>query len=413
MATATEPIEEIKDRVEMLTLDVARGEVEAGVNLIDVREPHEWAESHLEAATHVPQGELPERLDEVAPDTAERVVLYCRTDNRSARAADMMRGRGYENVAVIQGGITAWEEAGLPLVYAKGLTPEQRNRYSRHTLLPEVGVDGQLKLLSSKVLLLGAGGLGSPTALYLAAAGVGTIGIVDDDVVDASNLQRQVIHTTDRVGVAKTASAKAAIEALNPDVNVIEHNLRLDAGNILELIEPYDVIVDGADNFPTRYLLNDASVRLRKPVVSASILGFEGQISTFVPRSAKPNSAVVEAADSEGPCYRCLYPTPPPPELAPSCGANGVLGVMAGLMGLLQANEVVKLVAGIGETLQGRLLLYDSLATSFTELKVRRDPGCPICGDDAPEIAPEDMGRFPDYELFCGAPAREPSPAAA
>jgi sulfur-carrier protein adenylyltransferase/sulfurtransferase len=399
MATATEPIEEIKDRVEMLTLDVARGEVEAGVNLIDVREPHEWAESHLEAATHVPQGELPERLDEVAPDTAERVVLYCRTDNRSARAADMMRGRGYENVAVIQGGITAWEEAGLPLVYAKGLTPEQRNRYSRHTLLPEVGVEGQLKLLSSKVLLLGAGGLGSPTALYLAAAGVGTIGIVDDDVVDASNLQRQVIHTTDRVGVAKTASAKAAIEALNPDVNVIEHNLRLDAGNILELIEPYDVIVDGADNFPTRYLLNDASVRLRKPVVSASILGFEGQISTFVPY--------------DGPCYRCLYPTPPPPELAPSCGANGVLGVMAGLMGLLQANEVVKLVAGIGETLQGRLLLYDSLATSFTELKVRRDPGCPICGDDAPEIAPEDMGRFPDYELFCGAPAREPSPAAA
>jgi sulfur-carrier protein adenylyltransferase/sulfurtransferase len=399
MATATEPIEEIKDRVEMLTLDVARGEVEAGVNLIDVREPHEWAESHLEAATHVPQGELPERLDEVAPDTAERVVLYCRTDNRSARAADMMRGRGYENVAVIQGGITAWEEAGLPLVYAKGLTPEQRNRYSRHTLLPEVGVDGQLKLLSSKVLLLGAGGLGSPTALYLAAAGVGTIGIVDDDVVDASNLQRQVIHTTDRVGVAKTASAKAAIEALNPDVNVIEHNLRLDAGNILELIEPYDVIVDGADNFPTRYLLNDASVRLGKPVVSASILGFEGQISTFVPY--------------DGPCYRCLYPTPPPPELAPSCGANGVLGVMAGLMGLLQANEVVKLVAGIGEALQGRLLLYDSLATSFTELKVRRDPGCPICGDDAPEIAPEDMGRFPDYELFCGAPAREPSPAAA
>ena len=413
MTTATDPIEEIKQRVEMLTLEAARSEIDAGVNLIDVREPHEWDEAHLEAATHVPQGELAERLDDVAPDTGERVVLYCRTDNRSARSADLMRELGYENVAVIQGGITAWEEAGLPLVYAKGLTPEQRMRYSRHTLLPEVGVEGQLKLLNSKVLLLGAGGLGSPTALYLAAAGVGTLGIVDDDVVDASNLQRQVIHTTDRVGVPKTASAKAAIEALNPDVRVVEHNLRLDASNILDLIEPYDVIVDGADNFPTRYLLNDASVRLGKPVVSASILGFEGQISTFVPRSAKPSPTAAPAADSEGPCYRCLYPTPPPPELAPSCGANGVLGVMAGLMGLLQANEVVKLVAGIGETLSGRLLLYDSLGTTFTELKVRRDPECPICGDDAPEIAGEDMGKFPDYELFCGAPAREPSPAAA
>ena len=243
-----------------------------------------------------------------------------------------------------------------------------------------------------------AGGLGSPTALYLAAAGVGTIGIVDDDVVDASNLQRQVIHTTDRVGVPKTASAKQTIEALNPDVKVVEYNLRLDASNILDILAGYDVIVDGADNFPTRYLLNDASVRLRKPVVSASILGFEGQISTFIPY--------------DGPCYRCLYPTPPPPELAPSCGANGVLGVMAGVMGLLQANEVVKLVTGVGETLSGRLLLYESLSTRFTELKVRRDPECPICGENAPEIAPEDMGKFPDYELFCGAPAREPSPAA-
>ena len=236
-------------------------------------------------------------------------------------------------------------------------------RYSRHTLLPEVGVEGQLQMLNAKVLLLGAGGLGAPTALYLAAAGIGTLGIVDDDVVDASNLQRQVIHTTDRVGIPKTASARATIEALNPDVRVVEHNTRLDASNILELLEPYDVIVDGADNFPTRYLLNDASVRLGKPVVSASILGFDGQISTFVPH--------------EGPCYRCLYPIPPPPELAPSCGANGVLGVMAGVMGLLQANEVIKLVAGIGEPLVGRLLLYESLGTRFTELKVKPRPGVP------------------------------------
>jgi molybdopterin/thiamine biosynthesis adenylyltransferase/rhodanese-related sulfurtransferase len=396
MATAADPIEQVKERIEMLSLEAAREEIADGAELIDVREPHEWDEAHLEGAKHVPQAELAGKIDELVPERDKRIVLYCRTDNRSARQADVLRELGYDNVAVIKGGITAWSEAGLPVVAT--LTREQRTRYSRHTLLPEIGVEGQLKLLNSKVLLLGAGGLGSPTALYLAAAGVGTIGIVDDDVVDASNLQRQVIHTTDRVGVSKTASAKTAIEALNPDVKVVEHNLRLDAGNILDIIGDYDVIVDGADNFPTRYLLNDASVRLRKPVVSASILGFEGQISTFIPY--------------EGPCYRCLYPTPPPPELAPSCGANGVLGVMAGLMGLLQANEVIKLVAEVGETLSGRLLLYDSLGTRFTELKVRRDPHCPICGEDAPEIAPEDMGKFPDYELFCGAPAREPSPVA-
>jgi molybdopterin/thiamine biosynthesis adenylyltransferase len=237
------------------------------------------------------------------------------------------------------------------------------------------------------VLLIGAGGLGSPAALYLAAAGIGTLGIIDDDVVDESNLQRQVIHTTDRVGMPKTESARLQIEALNPDVEVVEYRERISAENILDVIADYDVIVDGVDNFPTRYLLNDASVRLRKPVVSASILAFDGQISTFVP--------------FEGPCYRCLYPTPPPPEMAPSCGAAGVLGVMAGLMGLLQANEVIKLTAGIGEPLIGRLLLYESLGTHFTELKVRRDPDCPICGENAPEISPEEMGKFPDYELFC------------
>jgi molybdopterin/thiamine biosynthesis adenylyltransferase/rhodanese-related sulfurtransferase len=396
MATAADPIEQVKERIEMLSLEAAREEIASGAELIDVREQHEWDDAHLEGAKHVPQAELAGKIEELVPERDKRIVLYCRTDNRSARQADILEQMGYRNVAVIKGGITAWTEAGLPVVAT--LTPEQRTRYSRHTLLPEIGVDGQLKLLNSKVLLLGAGGLGSPTALYLAAAGVGTIGIVDDDVVDASNLQRQVIHTTDRVGVPKTASAKQTIEALNPDVKVVEYNLRLDASNILDILAGYDVIVDGADNFPTRYLLNDASVRLRKPVVSASILGFEGQISTFIPY--------------DGPCYRCLYPTPPPPELAPSCGANGVLGVMAGVMGLLQANEVVKLVTGVGETLSGRLLLYESLSTRFTELKVRRDPECPICGENAPEIAPEDMGKFPDYELFCGAPAREPSPAA-
>jgi len=387
MATAAEPLEQVKDRIDLIANEKARQEIDAGAKLIDVREPHEWDESHLEGATHVPQDELLERIDEVAPDRSERIVLYCRTDNRSSRAADALQGLGYENVAVMRGGIVAWQEDGLPVVAAAGLDAEQRMRYSRHTLLPEVGVDGQVKLLNSKVLLIGAGGLGAPSAFYLAAAGVGTIGIVDDDVVEESNLQRQVIHTTDRVGMPKTESAKASIEALNPDVKVVEHRTRLDAENILDIIKDYDVLVDGADNFPTRYLLNDASVRLRKPVVSASILAFDGQISTFVPY--------------EGPCYRCLYPVPPPPEMAPSCGAAGVLGVMAGVMGLLQANEVIKLVAGIGEPLIGRLLLYDSLGTRFTELKVNRDPDCPICGDNAPEVPESEMGKFPDYEAFC------------
>jgi molybdopterin/thiamine biosynthesis adenylyltransferase len=335
----------------------------------------------------VPELTVADRIGELVPDTSERVLLQCRTDNRSARAAATLAELGYGNVAYIEGGIVEWEKEGLPVASDSGLTADQRERYSRHTLLPEVGVEGQLKLLNAKVLLIGAGGLGSPTALYLAAAGIGTLGLVDDDVVDESNLQRQVIHTTDRVGAPKTESARVAIEALNPDVKVVEHRMRLNAENILEIIEQYDVLVDGADNFPTRYLLNDASVRLRKPVVSASILAFDGQISTFVPY--------------DGPCYRCLYPTPPPPELAPSCSANGVLGVMAGVMGLLQANEVIKLVAGIGEPLMGRLLLYEALGTRFTELKVKRDPACPICGPDAPEIPDSELGKFPDYDAFC------------
>jgi molybdopterin/thiamine biosynthesis adenylyltransferase/rhodanese-related sulfurtransferase len=386
MATSAEvgtqtPIEEIEP------FEVAE-EIEAGdVVLIDTREPHEYQEAHLEGGKLVPPGLLKDEISSAAPDKSARTILYCRSGNRSATAAAQMQALGYEDVASMAGGILAWQEQGLPVVATEGMTPEQRDRYSRHTLLPEVGVDGQLKLLNAKVLLVGAGGLGAPTALYLAAAGIGTLGLVDDDVVDASNLQRQVIHNTERIGMPKTESARKTIEALNPDVNVVEYRMRLDASNILEVIEDYDVIVDGADNFPTRYLLNDASVRLRKPVVSASILSFDGQISTFVP--------------FEGPCYRCLYPTPPPAELAPSCSANGVLGVMAGTMGLLQANEVLKLVLGIGEPLIGRLLLFEALSTRFTELKVHRDPDCPICGENVPEIPESELGRFPDYELFC------------
>jgi molybdopterin/thiamine biosynthesis adenylyltransferase/rhodanese-related sulfurtransferase len=393
MATATEPIEQVKSRIDQIDPRRAKQEIEGGdAVLVDTREPHEWDLAHLEGARLVPPDSVRERIAELAPDRSARVILYCATGNRSARAADLLKGElGYEDVASIAGGIQEWTEQGLPVIAPEGLAPEQRMRYSRHTMLPEVGVEGQLKLLDSKVLLIGAGGLGAPSAFYLAAAGIGTLGIVDDDVVDESNLQRQVIHNTQRVGMPKTESARLSIQALNPDVQVVEHNTRLDAGNILELIEGYDVIVDGADNFPTRYLLNDASVRLRKPVVSASILAFDGQISTFVPY--------------EGPCYRCLYPVPPPPEMAPSCGAAGVLGVMAGVMGLLQANEVIKLIAGIGEPLIGRLLLYDSLGTRFTELKVNRDPDCPICGEHAARIPEAEMGKFPDYEAFCGGQA--------
>jgi len=377
-----------KQVVEEIEPFEAAQEIEGGdVVLIDTREPHEYQEAHLENGKLVPPGLLRDEIAAAAPDKSARTILYCRSGNRSYLAAEQLQALGYTDVASMAGGILAWQEQGLPVLAASGMTPEQRDRYSRHTLLPEVGVDGQLKMLNAKVLLLGAGGLGAPTALYLAAAGIGTIGLVDDDVVDASNLQRQVIHNTERIGTPKTESARIAIEALNPDVKVIEHRIRLDSSNILGILEDYDVIVDGADNFPTRYLLNDASVRLRKPVVSASILSFDGQISTFVP--------------FEGPCYRCLYPTPPPAELAPSCSANGVLGVMAGTMGTLQANEVLKLVMGIGEPLIGRLVLYEALGTRFTELKVRRDPQCPICGPDAPEVPESEMGQFPDYDAFC------------
>jgi molybdopterin/thiamine biosynthesis adenylyltransferase len=299
----------------------------------------------------------------------------------------MIEDLGYQDVKSMLGGITLWKDGGMPVEISKTLTPEQAERYSRHLLLNEVGLEGQIKLLDAKVLLLGAGGLGSPTALYLAAAGVGTLGIIDGDVVDRSNLQRQVIHNEERIGSLKVDSAEATINALNPDVNVVKYPFRIGPDNIMDILPEYDIVVDGLDNFPTRYLLNDASVRLQIPVVSASILGFEGQLSVFKPY--------------DGPCYRCLYPVPPPPELAPSCGANGVLGVLPGTMGLLQATEVVKLILDEGEPLIGRLLLYDALATSFTELKMRRDPDCPICSREPNAISDDEMGVFPDYEAFC------------
>ena len=381
---------QIRSQVDEVDPADVRRQIGNGAVLIDVRENEEFAAGHIPGAVHVPRSYLESRIEGAVPDHDAHVILYCQSGNRSAWAAHTLRELlGYENVEHMTGGITLWKDRGYEVDVPKALTAEQRERYSRHLLIPEVGVEGQEKLLEAKVLLLGAGGLGSPTALYLAAAGVGTLGIVDNDEVDLSNLQRQVIHTTDRIGVPKVDSAEETIAAINPDVEVVKYPVRLDASNIVEIIEGYDVIVDGLDNFPTRYLLNDASVRLDIPVVSAAILGFDGQLSVFKPH--------------DGPCYRCLFPEPPPAELAPSCGANGVLGVLPGTMGLLQATEVVKLVIGEGDPLIGRLLLYDALAATFTEVKVHRDPDCPICSRDPADIGDDELGVFPDYEAFCAA----------
>jgi molybdopterin/thiamine biosynthesis adenylyltransferase/rhodanese-related sulfurtransferase len=388
--SGAEFIRKIRSQVEEVDPAVVQEHLGNGMVLVDVRESEEWDAGHIPGAKHVPRGYLESRIEGAVKDRDQRVVLYCASGQRSALAANTLREQlGYENVASMNGGITLWKDRGYDVEVPKSLTKEQRERYSRHILVPEIGLEGQTKLLEAKVLLLGAGGLGSPTALYLAAAGVGTLGIVDDDEVDLSNLQRQVIHTTDRIGVAKVDSAEESVKAINPDVNVVKYKTRLDASNIMDIIPGYDVIVDGVDNFPTRYLLNDATVRLGIPVVSASILGFDGQLSVFKPH--------------DGPCYRCLYPVPPPADMAPSCGANGVLGVLPGTMGLLQATEVIKLVTGAGEPLVGRLLLYEALGATFTELKVRRDPECEICSKDPSEISDEEMGVFPDYEAFCAA----------
>jgi len=388
--SGAELLRQVKSQIEEVDPAVVAEHLGNGVVVVDVRETEEFAVGHIPGAKHVPRSYLETRIEGIVPDRDTRIVLYCASGNRSAYGArTLVQDLGYTDVASMTGGIALWKDRGYQVEVPRALTAEQRDRYSRHLLMQEVGVEGQLKLLDARVLLLGAGGLGAPTALYLAAAGVGTLGIVDNDVVDLSNLQRQVIHTQDRVGTPKVDSAEETIAHLNSDVKVVKYPVRIDASNIMEIIEGYDVIVDGLDNFPTRYLLNDASVRLKIPVVSASILGFDGQLSVFAPY--------------EGPCYRCLYPTPPPAELAPSCGANGVLGVLPGTMGLLQATEVVKLILGEGEPLIGRLLLYEALGATFTELKVRRDPDCPICSRDPESITDEEMGVFPDYEAFCAA----------
>ena len=378
--SGAEFIRQIKAQIRETDPSIVHELVGNGVAIVDVRETEEFAAGHLPGARHVPRSYLESRIEGIVPDRSQRVVLYCASGIRSALAAyTLANDLGYEHVESMTGGITLWKDRGYEVEVPKTLSAEQRDRYSRHILIPEIGESGQRKLLEARVLLLGAGGLGSPTALYLAAAGVGTIGIVDNDVVDLSNLQRQVIHNTERIGVAKVDSAAEAITALNPDVEVVKYQTRLDASNIMEIINGWDIIVDGVDNFPTRYLLNDASVLLQIPVVSASILGFDGQLSVFKPY--------------DGPCYRCLFPVPPPAELAPSCGANGVLGVLPGTMGLLQATEVIKLIVGAGEPAIGRLLLYDALAATLSP--TRRWACYRTMRRSAPRLARVSRPRWP------------------
>jgi sulfur-carrier protein adenylyltransferase/sulfurtransferase len=352
-----------------------------GVTFLDVREPDEYEQGAIPGAVHLPRGHLEFQIEGKLPDKERPVVVYCAGGVRSAFAAKTMGDLGYRDVQSLIGGFNKWKDGGLPWAAPETLTPAQRNRYQRHLLLPEVGEEGQLKLLDSKVLLLGAGGLGSPAALYLAAAGVGTLGVIDMDVVDESNLQRQILHNMDRVGERKVDSAKKTLTALNPDVNVVTYDVRLGADNVLEIIEGYDVIVDGTDNFPTRYLVNDASLLKRIPVVHGSIFRFEGQVTVFDPYN--------------GPCYRCLIPEPPPAELAPSCAEAGVLGVLPGIVGSIQAIETIKILLGLGDPLVGRLLSYDALEESFRTFKVRRDPACPTCGPDAGEIV------IAEYDELC------------
>jgi sulfur-carrier protein adenylyltransferase/sulfurtransferase len=380
VATTRELLSNAKSSIE--EIDPAAAEALQGQAVyLDVREADEYEQGALPDAVHVPRGFLEFQVEGRIPDKEVPVVVYCAAGSRSAFAARTLGDLGYSNVTSMIGGFNRWKDEGRPWAAPRVLTPEQRNRYHRHLLLPEVGAKGQQKLLDSKVLLLGAGGLGSPAALYLAAAGVGTLGIIDMDVVDASNLQRQVLHNMDRVGERKVDSAKKTLTAINPDVNVATYDVRLGADNVLDIIDGYDVIVDGTDNFPTRYLVNDASLLKRIPVVHGSIFRFEGQVTVFAPY--------------EGPCYRCMIPEPPPAELAPSCAEAGVLGVLPGIVGSIQALEAIKVLLDLGDPLIGRLLAYDALEESFRTFKVRRDPQCPACGPDAGEIV------IAEYDELC------------
>jgi sulfur-carrier protein adenylyltransferase/sulfurtransferase len=386
MASYRDLLKQVRAEIDEISTSDAAALADGPV-FVDVRERDEWDEGHIPGALHVPRAYLESRIESAVPDHERPVVVYCASGNRSAFATRTLEEMGYTDVRNLTGGYVDWKRNGLPTQLPRSLDPERRARYSRHLLIPEVGEEGQLKLLDARVLLIGAGGLGSPASLYLAAAGVGRLGIVDDDVVDSSNLQRQIVHSTDTLGEPKVESAKRTIQALNSDVEVVTYQERLSSENIERILaDGWDVIVDGADNFPTRYLVNDASVWHDIPVVHGSIYRFEGQVTVFKPH--------------DGPCYRCLFPQPPPPELAPSCAEGGVLGVLPGIVGSLQANEALKLALGIGDPLVGRLLLFDALETQWDEMKVRRNLDCPVCGEH-PTIT-----EYIDYVEFCAAPGR-------
>src|SRR5436305_8817981 len=383
MASFRELLKETKSQIREVDTAGAEEAITAspGTVVLDVREPDEYEQGALPGAVHLPRGHLESKIETQVSDRSTPIVIHCASGVRSAFGAKTLQELGYTDVVSMSGGFNKWKDEGREWVTPRTLSSEQRNRYQRHLLLPELGEKGQQKLLDSRVLLLGAGGLGAPAALYLAAAGVGTLGIIDMDVVDESNLQRQILHNMDRIGERKVDSAKKTLTLLNPDVNAVTYDVRLGADNILDIIDGYDVIVDGTDNFPTRYLVNDASLLKRIPVVHGSIFRFEGQATVFAPY--------------EGPCYRCMIPEPPPAELAPSCAEAGVLGVLPGIIGSIQAMEAIKLILGIGDTLTGRLLAYDALEESFRVFKVNRDPDCPACGENAGEIV------IAEYDELC------------
>ncbi|MGH9100534.1 MAG: molybdopterin-synthase adenylyltransferase MoeB [Acidimicrobiales bacterium] len=380
MTTPRELLAQVKAAVTEVEPEDAARRSESST-FLDVREPDEYQQGAIPGAIHLPRGNLEFGVEGRIPDKKAPVVVYCAGGTRSAFAAKTLGDLGYDDVVSLAGGFNRWKDEGRPWSAPRTLTSDQRNRYQRHLLLSEVGDQGQQKLLDSKVLLLGAGGLGSPAGLYLAAAGVGTIGIIDMDVVDESNLQRQILHNMDRLGERKVDSAKKTLTALNPDVAVETFDVRLGADNVLEIFDGYDLILDGTDNFPTRYLVNDASLLKRVPVVHGSIYRFEGQVTVFDPYN--------------GPCYRCLVPEPPPAELAPSCSEAGVLGVLPGIIGSIQAIEAIKVLLGLGDPLVGRLLAYDALEETFRTFKVRRDPECSACGEHAGEIV------IAEYEGLC------------
>src|SRR5436190_1480111 len=387
MATFRELLNAARQRITEIDPETAESRLD-GATFLDVRELDEYEQGMIPGSVFIPRGHLESQAENKLPDRDQPIIIYCAGGNRSAFAARTLQELGYTDVASMIGGFGRWKNEGRDWITPAVLDPEQRTRYSRHLLLPEVGEEGQQKLLESKVLLLGAGGLGSPAALYLAAAGVGTLGIVDMDVVDESNLQRQILHNMERIGERKVDSAKKTLTALNPDVDVVTYDVRFGADNILDIIDGYDVILDGTDNFPTRYLLNDASLMKRIPVVHGSIFRFEGQVTVFDPYN--------------GPCYRCLLPEPPPPELAPSCSEAGVLGVLPGIIGSIQALEAIKLILDLGEPLRGRLLAYDALEETFRNFKVRRDPSCPACGENANIVIAE-------YDQYCMPHAVQPA----